>query len=70
MPPIVLEQTIFMKIVAVAMLLSFLPLEAETEAYYQKIFAKAVGGKQEVTLADKTRCDVLTETHAVEVEFG
>ncbi|WP_411845923.1 hypothetical protein AAFN60_20395 [Roseibacillus persicicus] len=43
---------------------------AENEAYYRSIFAKLVSGKEEVTLADKTRCDVVTDTHAIEVEFA
>ena len=40
------------------------------EKEYQKEFAKEVGGKTEVVLEDGTRCDVVTETHAIEVDFG
>ena len=45
-------------------------LEANSEKHYQAIFAKKMEGKEEVLLPDKTRCDVVTETHAVEVEFA
>ena len=40
------------------------------EAYYQQKWCSAHGGQMEVRLPDKTRCDCLTETHAVEVEFA
>lgn len=46
------------------------PLCAENEAFYRDLFAKKNGGKTEVVLPDKTRCDVVTATHAVEVEFA
>ena len=40
------------------------------EKEYQKEFAAKVGGKVEVRMGDGTRCDVVTETHAIEVDFG
>lgn len=40
------------------------------ERYYQKKWCARVGGLMEVVLADKTRCDCLTETHAIEVDFA
>ena len=40
------------------------------EKEYQKEFAAKVGGKIEVRMGDGTRCDVVTETHAIEVDFG
>ena len=42
----------------------------ETEKHYQSLFAVAVKGKTEVIMGDKTRCDVVTDTHAIEVEFA
>jgi hypothetical protein len=42
----------------------------ESENHYQSIFAKAVSGEMEVIMGDKTRCDVVTDTHAIEVEFA
>lgn len=52
------------------LLSSFSIAWGENEAYYRAIFAKSLEGKEEVTLPDKTRCDIITATHAVEVEFA
>lgn len=54
-------------------LLIFLPLLtlAAPEAYYQAQYAATIpGAKMEVVAPDGTRCDILTETHAIEVDFG
>ena len=40
------------------------------EKHYQKLFAEQVGGQIEVTAPDGTRCDILTETHAIEADFA
>ena len=40
------------------------------ESYYQKIAAKKYGGETEVTMPDGTRCDIVTEKHAIEVDFA
>lgn len=40
------------------------------EKHYQDIFAAKVGGQTEVTAGDGTRCDILTPTHAIEVDFA
>jgi hypothetical protein len=40
------------------------------EKYYQAEWCEAAGGVQEYTLPDRTRCDCLTENHAVEMDFG
>lgn len=53
--------------------LIFLPLALFAklpESYYQDQFAKEVGGQIEVTVGDGTRCDILTKTHAIEVDFA
>lgn len=42
----------------------------QPEKYYQARWCTDVGGTQEYRLPDNTRCDCLTETHAVEVDFG
>ena len=45
--------------------------EKKNEAHYQKAWAaKANGGKVEVRMPDDTRCDVVTKTHAVEVDWA
>jgi len=41
-----------------------------SERYYQEIAAKKYGGEAEVTMPDGTRCDIVTETHAIEVDFA
>ena len=40
------------------------------EAHYQEIAAKKYSGQTEVTVPDGTRCDIVTETHAIEVDFA
>ena len=40
------------------------------EKWYQEKWCAEKGGKVEVVLADKTRCDCLTDTHAIEFDFG
>ena len=40
------------------------------EKYYQKKWCDAQKGEMEVVMGDKTRCDCVTKTHAVEIEFA
>jgi len=40
------------------------------ERYYQNTWCLKQGGQAEYRLPDKTRCDCLTDTHAVEVDFA
>lgn len=40
------------------------------ESYYQDIFATEIGGRTEVTAGDGTRCDILTDSYAIEVDFA
>ena len=40
------------------------------EKYYQEAWCKEHNGRVEVVLKDRTRCDCLTATHAVEFDFG
>jgi len=42
----------------------------QRESYYQEKFAKEIGGRVEVVLKDGTRCDIETNTHAIEVDFA
>lgn len=54
------------------------PLEGESsrssqnysESYYQIKYANELGGRTEVTMPDGTRCDILTDTIAYEVDFA
>ena len=43
---------------------------AAPERYYQQQWCSEHHGRAEVTLPDRTRCDCLTATHAVEVDFA
>lgn len=52
--------------VAAPLLLSAARLNPES--YYQKIAAEALGGEMEVTMPDRSRCDIVTEEYAIEVE--
>jgi hypothetical protein len=40
------------------------------ERYYQEKFARGIGGKVEVVIKDGTRCDILSATHDIEVDFA
>ena len=40
------------------------------EKWYQQQWCKKNSGQAEVALPDKTRCDCLTGTHAIEFDFG
>jgi len=40
------------------------------EKLYQQRWCEAHNGKMEVVLPDGTRCDCLTDTHAIEFDFG
>ncbi len=40
------------------------------EKWYQERWCREQGGQIEVVLADKTRCDCVTDTHAIEFDFG
>jgi hypothetical protein len=42
----------------------------QSERYYQEKFAKEIDGQVEVIMKDGTRCDILTATHAIEVDFA
>lgn len=44
--------------------------ERQRESYYQDKFAVAINGKTEIILPDRTRVDIVTETHAIEVDFA
>jgi len=40
------------------------------EKWYQQKWCEARGGRIEVVLSDGTRCDCVTDTHAIEFDFG
>ena len=40
------------------------------ESHYQQIAAEKYGGETEVRMPDGTRCDIVTEKHAIEVDFA
>ena len=43
---------------------------AHKEKYYQDKWCSEHNGQVEVVLADMTRADCITSTHAIEVDFG
>jgi len=40
------------------------------EKWYQEKWCEAQKGRVEVVLSDGTRCDCVTDTHAIEFDFG
>jgi len=60
---------------ALLLIVSFPPPLADAkrlhfEKWYQQQWCQEQGGRVEVVLADRTRCDCLTQTHAIEFDFG
>lgn len=51
-------------------LIAFPAYGKKSERYYQEVFAKNVNGTIEVIMPDGSRCDVVTKTHAIEVDFA
>lgn len=45
-------------------------LSKQPEVYYQNLFAAEIGGQMEVQLSDLSRVDIVTDTFAIEVDFG
>lgn len=44
--------------------------ERQPESHCRDLFAKAMKGETEVVLPDRTRADVVTDSHAIEIEFA
>jgi hypothetical protein len=40
------------------------------EKWYRERWCREQGGRIEVVLPDRTRCDCVTDTHAIEFDFG
>jgi hypothetical protein len=47
-----------------------IPLQEHPEKWYQQKWCEAHKGQTEVVLPDGTRCDCVTDTHAIEFDFG
>lgn len=63
---------LFLMIMLVIFTLSAFSQETlrKKETYYQQAFALLIGGETEMILKDRTRVDIVTETHAIEVDFA
>lgn len=63
-----------MKTIAIILFLSLFnslySARLQYEREYQDYFASEIGGKTEVIAGDGTRCDILTDEFAIEVDFG
>ena len=60
--------TIFIIIFLIPSLL--LAKREHPEKWYQERWCREQGGQVEVVLPGKTRCDCVTDTHAIEFDFG
>ena len=56
--------------ILVLMIIPFFLHAKKKERYYQDLFARNHGGHVEVLMQDGTRCDIITKTHAIEVDFA
>jgi hypothetical protein len=59
-----------MRLLSLFLLLALPLFGKQSERYYQEKFAREIGGQVEVVMKDGTRCDILTATHAIEVDFA
>ena len=56
--------------ILVLMIIPFFLHAKKKERYYQDLFARNHGGHVEVLMQDGSRCDIITRTHAIEVDFA
>lgn len=61
---------IFTGIMLVALTCQAQAKHLHPESWYQDSWCQRAKGTPEFVLADRTRCDCLTEEHAIEFEFG
>lgn len=61
---------IFAVLVIVVSTLAFAGSHINSEKYYQQKWCMEHNGQVEVVLPDKTRCDCITATNAIEFDFG
>lgn len=67
------DQMKTLSIIAAFLLASITTMQAKRlnyERFYQDIAAAKYDGKTEKRLPDGTRCDIVTATHAIEVDFA
>lgn len=65
-----MKKAIICLVVLMTVSVSFAGSHVNKEKYYQERWCKEKGGQVEVVLPDKTRCDCITSTNAVEFDFG
>ena len=65
-----LKTTLTVLLLALTLTASVGAARLNPEAHYQDIAAEKYSGQTEVVLPDGTRCDIVTKTHAIEVDFA
>lgn len=65
-----LKATLTALLLALTLTASLDAARLNPEAHYQEIAANKYSGQTEVTMPDGTRCDIVTVTHAIEVDFA
>ena len=65
-----IKNTLTALLLVLSLVTSLSAARLNPEAYYQEIAAKKYSGQTEVVLPDGTRCDIVTEAHAIEVDFA
>ena len=63
-------RAVFIITVLLLLSLQLMAKREHPEKWYQEQWCREQGGQVEVVLPDKTRCDCLTDTHAIEFDFG
>ena len=56
--------------VSIALLVTLPLFGKQSERYYKEKLAREIGGQVEVVMRDGTRCDILTSTYGIEVDFA
>ena len=65
-----LKTTLTALLLALTLTASLGAARLNLESYYQDIAAEKYSGQKEITAPDGTRCDIVTNTHAIEVDFA
>ena len=65
-----IKNTLTALLLVLSLVTSLSAARLNPEAYYQALAAKKYNGETEVVMPDGTRCDIVTDAHAIEVDFA
>lgn len=65
-----MKKLLFVILITLSLAVPGLAERKHPERWYQNKWCAEQGGRTEVVLPDRTRADCLTDTHAIEFDFG